>query len=92
MMASTSLVYGTGMSRPAREGDAAAADAPYPASKLLAEADLRASGLNWSILRLGFVYGDEDGHLESAPGLLANWKWHPAQTSASSTTATSPPP
>nr|WP_052069235.1 NAD(P)-dependent oxidoreductase [Streptacidiphilus albus] len=31
------------------------------------------------MLRLGFVYGDQDGHLQSAPHLLANWKWHPAQ-------------
>lgn len=79
-MASTGLVYGPGLNRPARENDPATADLPYPASKILAETDLKASGLNWSILRLGFVYGDKDGHLESAPGLMANWKWHPAQT------------
>ncbi|MFI8282569.1 NAD-dependent epimerase/dehydratase family protein [Streptomyces albidoflavus] len=79
-MASTNLVYGPGLTRPAREDDPAAADLPYPASKILAEADLRASGLNWSILRFGFVYGDKDGHLESAPALMAGWKWHPAQT------------
>ncbi len=82
IMASTNLVYGSGLTRPAREDDPTAADSPYPASKILAETDLKASSLNWSILRFGFgfVYGDKDGHLESAPALMANWKWHPAQT------------
>jgi UDP-glucose 4-epimerase len=41
---------------------------------------LRESGLNWSIQRFGFVYGDKDGHLESLPRLAINAKWHPAQT------------
>ncbi|MFD8661313.1 NAD-dependent epimerase/dehydratase family protein [Streptomyces globisporus] len=80
IMASTNLVYGSGLTRPAREDDPTAADSPYPASKILAETDLKASSLNWSILRFGFFYGDKDGHLESAPALMANWKWHPAQT------------
>jgi len=50
-----------------------------PASKIEAENELRKSGLNWSILRLPFVYGDKDGHLESVPEMLAGMKWHPAQ-------------
>lgn len=50
----------------------------YPASKLAAENELRESGLNWSIQRLGFVHGDRDGHLESVPKLAINTKWHPA--------------
>ena len=80
VMASTGLVYNPDIPRPAQESDQAAATAPYPASKIAAENELRASGLTWSILRLGFVYGDGDGHLQAAPGLLASWKWHPAQT------------
>ena len=79
-MASTGLVYDHDVPRPAQESDPAAAEAPYPASKLAAEQELQESGLTWSILRLGFVYGDGDGHLQSAPGLLAGWNWHPAQT------------
>lgn len=78
IMASTGLVYKHGIGRPARESDPAEADRPYPASKLQAETELRESGLNWSILRLAFVYGEEDGHLQSAPGLLGDWNWHPA--------------
>lgn len=33
---------------------------------------LRESGLNWSVLRLASVYGDVDGHLQSAPQLLGS--------------------
>jgi UDP-glucose 4-epimerase len=50
----------------------------YPASKVVAEKELRNSGLTWAILRLPFVYGDEDGHLQSLPKLAAVFKWHPA--------------
>jgi UDP-glucose 4-epimerase len=52
---------------------------PYPASKINAEKALRESGLNWRVLRLAFVYGDADGHLQSVPPLFGNWNWHPAQ-------------
>lgn len=79
-MASTGLVYASDLPRPARESDAATASLPYPASKVIAEQALRDSGLTWSILRFGFVYGDGDGHLQSAPGLLLDWNWHPAAT------------
>lgn len=79
VMASTGRVYNDDLPRPARESDPAAAPEPYPASKLAAEQALRDSGLTFSILRLGFVYGDRDGHLQSAPALLAGWNWHPAQ-------------
>ncbi|MDG4668027.1 NAD(P)-dependent oxidoreductase [Mycobacterium sp. 236(2023)] len=80
IMASTGLVYGPDLPRPAREDDRVNPTMPYPASKLEAERVLRRSGLTWSILRLGFVYGDGDGHLHSAPQLLGSWQWHPAQT------------
>lgn len=81
VMASTGLVYGAGpRTHPANESDGTPATAPYPASKLVAEADLTASGLTWSILRFGFVYGDQDGHLEIAPQLYTSLKAHPAQS------------
>jgi len=78
IMASTSNVYGAGLSRPGREDDAVDPEQAYPASKVVAEKELRESGLNWSILRLGFVYGEGDGHLESMPRLAAPMKLHPA--------------
>jgi len=80
IMASTNLVYNHGLAHPAAETDPTTPEMPYPASKVAAEQALRESGLNWSVLRFGFVYGDGDGHLESAPKLLANWNWHPAQS------------
>lgn len=78
IMASTGLVYGSGGSQPSRESDVADAKLPYPASKLAAEEALRASALNWSIQRFGFVYGDHDGHLAMVPGLAGAFGWHPA--------------
>jgi len=67
VMASTGLVYDQGASRPGLEDDATNPKLAYPASKIAAENELRNSGLNWSILRLGFVYGDGDGHLAAVP-------------------------
>ncbi len=78
ILASTTNVYDADTPRPAREDDAAHPQAAYPASKLAAEQALRASGLIWSVLRFGFVYGDQDGHLEGLPGRLATLGWHPA--------------
>ncbi|HEY0944429.1 MAG TPA: NAD(P)-dependent oxidoreductase [Opitutaceae bacterium] len=79
IMASSSHVYNADSPRPGREEDDAAPKLAYPASKLAAEKELRASGLNWSVLRFGFVYGDGDGHLEALPGLAVKVKLHPAQ-------------
>ncbi len=79
IMASTSVVYNTDSPRPGREGDHTEPKLDYPASKLAAEKELRDSGLNWSIQRFGFVYGDGDGHLESLPRLAEHAKFHPAQ-------------
>jgi UDP-glucose 4-epimerase len=78
IMASTILVYNPDTQRPGREDDAADPKLAYPASKLSAEKELRESGLNWSILRFPFVYGDKDGHLESLPKFVDMLKWHPA--------------
>jgi UDP-glucose 4-epimerase len=80
VMASTGLVYDADASHPGLEDDATHPKLAYPASKIAAENELRSSGLNWSILRLGFVYGDGDGHLASVPPLVARFKWHPAKT------------
>ena len=52
----------------------------YPASKVAAEKELRESGLNWSILRLLFVYEDGDEHLAAVPAIVGRMKWHPAQS------------
>ncbi|ETI62848.1 epimerase [Sphingobium sp. C100] len=79
ILASTSNVYNADSPRPGREDDAADPQQAYPASKLAAENTLRESGLNWSIQRFGFVYGEQDGHLEELPRLVANFKMHPAQ-------------
>ncbi|MGL5008751.1 MAG: NAD-dependent epimerase/dehydratase family protein [Paracoccaceae bacterium] len=78
IMASTGLVYNEDSPHPGREEDAVDPKLAYPASKVAAEAILRDSGLTWSILRFGFVYGDKDGHIESLPGLVERFKLHPA--------------
>jgi len=80
VMASTGLVYDADATHPGLEDDVTNPKLAYPASKIAAEKELRASGLNWSILRLGFVYGDGDGHLASVPPIVARFKWHPAKT------------
>ncbi len=79
IMASTSNIYDMDSPRPGREGDAADPKQAYPASKLAAENELRQSGLNWSIQRFGFVYGDKDGHLEAMPKHAADGRMHPAK-------------
>ena len=79
IMASTVLVYDANVARPGLEDDEVHPELAYPASKIAAENELRNSGLNWSILRLPFVYGDGDGHLASVPRAIAALKWHPAQ-------------
>ncbi len=79
IMASTTNVYDADSPRPGREDDAADPKQAYPASKLAAEAALRESGLTWAIQRFGFVYGDQDGHLEALPRHAMNGQMHPAQ-------------
>lgn len=80
VMASTCLVYNEDSSRPALEEDELHPKQAYPASKVAAEKELRESGLNWSVLRLPFVYGDGDEHLAAVPAIVSRMKWHPAQT------------
>lgn len=78
IMASTGLVYNADGTYPAREDDACDPKMPYPASKLAAERLLVESGLNWSVQRFGFVYGDADQHIAMLPRLAGMFKWHPA--------------
>ncbi len=80
IMASTGLVYDADASHPGLEDDATHPKLAYPASKIAAENELRNSGLNWSIHRLGFVYGDGDGHIALVPQVVARFNWHPART------------
>ena len=80
IMASTCLVYGEDASRPGLEEDELHPKQAYPASKVAAEKELQKSGLNWSVLRLPFVYGDGDEHLAAVPAIVSMMKWHPAQT------------
>ena len=62
---STGLVYGGNGGRLAREDDACAPSLGYFASRLAAERALLAvAGLDVRILRLAFVYGDGDPHIE----------------------------
>jgi UDP-glucose 4-epimerase len=77
IMSSTSNVYDKKNAHPGREDDPVAPEHAYPASKVAAEKALRESGLNWSVLRFPFVYGDGDGHLEALPNYVGDW--HPAQ-------------
>jgi len=78
IFASTCHVYGMNNPHPGYEDDVVEPQHPYPASKLAAEKEVQESGLNWSILRFPFVYGDGDGHLESLPEHAIKAKWHPA--------------
>lgn len=62
---STGLVYGPNGGRPAREDDPCAPIDAYPQSKLAAERFLLdVAGLDVRVLRLPFVYGDGDPHIE----------------------------
>ena len=67
IFASTGLVYGSNGGRLAREDDLCTPTAAYPVSKLAAERFLLGvQGLDVRILRLPFVYGDGDPHIEEA--------------------------
>lgn len=75
---STGLVYGSNGGRLAREDDPCAPTAAYPVSKLAAERFLLGiEGLDVRVLRLPFVYGDGDPHIEEAIPLLSGFP--PAQ-------------
>jgi nucleoside-diphosphate-sugar epimerase len=62
---STGLVYGSTGGRVVTEDDALAATEAYPVSKIAAERFLLAlPGLDVRVIRLPFVYGDGDPHIE----------------------------
>jgi len=68
---STGLVYGPNGGRLAQEEDACAPVDAYPLSKLAAERFLLAlEGLDARVLRLPFVYGDGDPHIEEAVPMM----------------------
>jgi UDP-glucose 4-epimerase len=68
---STGLVYGSNGGRLAQEDDPCSPTAAYPVSKLAAERFLLAlEGLDVRVLRLPFVYGDGDPHIEEAIPML----------------------
>lgn len=68
---STGLVYGSNGGRLAAEDDPCAPTAAYPVSKLAAERFLFSlDGLDVRVLRLPFVYGDGDPHIEEAVPMM----------------------
>jgi nucleoside-diphosphate-sugar epimerase len=77
---STSNVYGSDNYRPAKEDDLLNVNDPraYSNSKIAAEKELMSfyenKGLDVRILRLGFVYGDRDPHIEEIIPVLKKWK------------------
>ena len=77
---STGNVYGSDNYRPAKEDDLLNVNDPraYSNSKIAAEKELMSfyenKGLDIRILRLGFVYGDRDPHIEEIIPVLKNWK------------------
>jgi nucleoside-diphosphate-sugar epimerase len=67
VFASTGLVYGSNGGRLATEDETGAPTEAYPLSKLAAERFLLAlTDLDVRVLRLPFVYGDGDRHIEEA--------------------------
>lgn len=75
---STSNVYGSGYRHPAREDDAVNINdpRPYASSKVAAEQELLKREMDVRVLRLGFVYGDKDPHIEEIIPLLKKWNRH----------------
>lgn len=82
VFASTSNVYGSGYKHPAKEDDLVDINDPraYSSSKIAAEHELLAlytnTGFDVRVLRLGFVYGDQDPHIEEIIPLLKKMKFH----------------
>jgi nucleoside-diphosphate-sugar epimerase len=76
---STSNVYSAGYGHPAKEDDVVDINNPraYSASKIAAEQELLKLDLDVRILRLGFVYGDQDPHIAEIMSVLKDWKSHP---------------
>jgi nucleoside-diphosphate-sugar epimerase len=82
IFASTGNVYGSGYKHPAKENDLVNINDPraYSSSKIAAEQELMSLHKNKDfdvrVLRLGFVYGDRDPHIEEIIPLLKKMKRH----------------
>jgi nucleoside-diphosphate-sugar epimerase len=82
IFASTGNVYGSGYRHPAKEDDVVNRNDPraYSSSKIAAEQELislhKNKGFDVRILRLGFVYGDRDPHIEEIIPLLKKMQRH----------------
>jgi nucleoside-diphosphate-sugar epimerase len=82
VFASTGNVYGSGYRHPAKEDDVVNINDPraYSSSKIAAEQELlslhKNKGFDVRVLRLGFVYGDRDPHIEEIMPLLKKMKRH----------------
>ena len=76
---STSNVYGSGYGHPAKEDDIVNINDPraYSSSKIAAEQALLKLELDVRVLRLGFVYGDQDPHIAEIMPILKTWGRHP---------------
>ncbi|MDP9078800.1 MAG: NAD(P)-dependent oxidoreductase [Bacteroidota bacterium] len=75
---STGNVYSSGYGHPAREDDPVNMNDPraYSSSKIAAEQELLKMGLDVTVLRLGFVYGDQDPHIAEIVPWLKKLKRH----------------
>ena len=79
---STGNVYRTDNLHPSKEDDALNENDPraYSSSKIAAEQELialhRATGFDVRVLRLGFVYGEKDPHMEEIIPYLKMFKFH----------------
>jgi nucleoside-diphosphate-sugar epimerase len=79
---STGNVYGSGYQHPAKEDDPVNINDPraYSSSKIAAEQALislhKSKGFDVRVLRLGFVYGDRDPHIQEITPLLKRMKRH----------------
>jgi len=82
VFASTGNVYGSDSRHPAKEDDLLNINDPraYSSSKIAAENELislyKNKGFDVRVLRLGFVYGDKDPHIEEIMPVLKRWKRH----------------
>jgi nucleoside-diphosphate-sugar epimerase len=79
---STGNVYGSDNQHPSKEDDVVNINdpRPYSSSKIAAEQELislyKNKGFDVRVLRLGFVYGDRDPHIEEIIPVLKKWKRH----------------
>ena len=75
---STGNVYSSGYGHPAKETDRVNINDPraYSASKIAAEQELLKMDMEVTVLRLGFVYGDQDPHIAEISPYLKMMKMH----------------